>query len=53
MSSLPLYVILETGNFKDLDTPAYLRKHGSVFREKFWKPANNHRRRQINPLEIQ
>lgn len=43
-------------DYSEYDSPAYLRKHGSVFRQKFWKPLNKPRKSrfsQVNSKDIQ
>lgn len=56
MSSIVLNSLFYSRGYSEYDKPTFLRKHGSVFRERFWKPIhqpNKSRFTQVNSKDIQ
>lgn len=56
MNIIVINTLFYSIDYSEYDKPAYLRKHGSVFRQKFWKPIhqpNKSRFSQVKSKDIQ
>jgi hypothetical protein len=56
MSSIGLNSLFYSVDYSKYDKPTFLRKHGSVFRERFWKPIHQPRKSRftrVNSRDLQ
>lgn len=51
MKSIPLNALFYSPDYSQYDKPTFLRKHGSVFREKFWKPMQQPRKSRFARIQ--
>jgi hypothetical protein len=50
MSSIVLNSLFYSRDYSEYDKPTFLRKHGSVFRERFWKPIYQPRKSRFTRI---
>ncbi len=50
MGSIVLNSLFYSRDYSEYDKPAFLRKHGSVFRERFWKPIHQPRKSRFTRI---